>query len=110
MTHRQPLRASRLTHPERPSAPESLWEWEEPYIHRLLWFAKTFGWTVVECTFLHWPALAEANRRIWEAHYRLRAAAAPWDTWQGLMAQYRMQVAVVYEVYAAQYGQQRDDP
>ena len=110
MTPRQPLRAYRLTHPESPAAPEGLWEWEEPYVHRLLWFAKTFGWTVVECTFLNLNAFAEANRRIWEAHYRFRAASAPWDTWQGWMAASRTQVATVHEVYAAQFGQQCDDP
>jgi hypothetical protein len=105
--HVHMLHAYRLRSPDRPHAPEMLWEWEEPYMNRLLWHAKTFGRTVVHCTFLHWHALAEANQRIWETFYRLRPSHAPWDTWQGWMAAYRNLVATVQEVYEAQHAQKR---
>ena len=65
MPHREPLYAYRLLYPDNPHAPEMLWEWEEPYIHCLLWNAKTFGRTVVQCLFVHGNALAAANQRIW---------------------------------------------
>jgi hypothetical protein len=68
MTHRKPIHAYRLVYSDSPHASEILWEWEDPYIYRLLWTAKTFGRTVVHCTFLHWNALAEANQRIWETY------------------------------------------
>jgi len=98
------IHAYRLLYPDSPSAPEMLWEWEEPYITRLLWNANTFGRTVVQCTFLHWNALAAANQRIWETSYRLRPSHEPWDTWQGWMAEYRTLVATVQEMYEAQHG------
>ena len=60
MTPREPLYAYRLGSSDSPHTPEMLWEWEEPYIHCLLWTAKTFGRTVVHCLFLHWNALAAA--------------------------------------------------
>jgi hypothetical protein len=109
MTHHKPIHAYRLVYPDSPHASEMLWEWEEPYIHCLLWTAKTFGRTVVECDFLHWNALAEANRRIWEASYRLRPSSEPRDTWHTWMAEYRTLVATVQEVYEAQYGRKRDE-
>jgi len=101
--------AYRLVYADSPHSPESLWEWEEPYIHRLLWNAKTFGRTIAQCTFLHWNALAEANQRIWETSYLLRPSYESWDTWQGWMAEYRTLVATVQEVYEVQYGQKRED-
>jgi hypothetical protein len=109
MTHRKPIHAYRLVYPDSPHASEMLWEWEDPYIHRLLWTAKTFGRTVVQCTFLHWNALAAANQRIWETHYLLRPSHESWNTWQGWMAAYRTLVATVQEVYEAQYDHRRDD-
>jgi hypothetical protein len=109
MTHREPLYAYRLLYPDNPHAPEMLWEWEEPYIHCLLWNAKTFGRTVVQCLFVHWNALAAANQRIWETSYVPRALYAPWESWQAWMAEYRTLVATVQEVYEAQYGQKHDD-
>jgi len=109
MTHHKPIHAYRLVYPDSPHPSEMLWEWEEPYIHRLLWTAKTFGRAVVECDFLRWNALAEANRRIWEASYRLRPSSEPRDTWHTWMAEYRTLVATVQEVYEAQYGRERDE-
>jgi hypothetical protein len=110
MTHPTAIHAYRLVFPDRSRASETLWEWEDPYIHRLFWHAKTFERTVVQCTFLHWSVLAEANQRIWETYYQLRRSHAPWDTWQGWMAEYRTLVATVQEVYEAQYGKQHDAP
>jgi hypothetical protein len=110
MTHHKSIHAYRLVSPDSSCASETLWEWEDPYIQRLFWNAKTFGHTVVHCTFLHWNALAEANQRIWETYYRLRPTHEPWNTWQGWMAEYRTLVTTVQEVYEAQYGQKRDDP
>jgi hypothetical protein len=75
-----PIPAYRLVYPDSSRVSETLWEWEDPYIQRLFWNAKTFGRTVVHCTFLHWNALAEANQRIWETYYLLRLSHAPWDT------------------------------
>ena len=74
----------------------------------LLWNAKTFGRTVVQCLFVHWNALAAANQRIWETSYVPRALYAPWESWQAWMAEYRTLVATVQEVYEAQYGQKHD--
>ena len=54
-----PIHAYRLVFSDSPPAPEVLWEWDDPSMHRLLWNAKTFGRTVEQCTFLHWNALAE---------------------------------------------------
>src|SRR6266446_6693887 len=73
------IHAYRLLYPDSRPAPEMLWEWEEPYITRLLWNANTFERTVVQCTFLHWHAFAAANQRIWETSYRLRPSHEPWD-------------------------------
>jgi hypothetical protein len=86
-----------------------LWEWEEPYIHHLFWNAKTFGRTVVQCTFLHWNALAAANQRIWETSYLPRSLYEPWENWQAWIREYRTLVATAQEVYEAQYGQQGED-
>jgi hypothetical protein len=108
MTHHTPIQAYRLVFPDSSHVSEALWEWEDPYIQRLFWNAKTFGRTVVHCTFLHWSALTTANRRIWETHYQLRASHAPWDTWQGWRAESRTLIATVQEVYEAQYGKQHD--
>jgi hypothetical protein len=70
---------------------------------------KTFGRTVVQCSFLHWHALEAANQRIWETSYRLRPSYEPWDTWQGWMAEYRTLLATTQEVYEAQYGKRDED-
>jgi len=109
MRHRVPIHAYRLVYPDSPHTPEILWEWEEPYITRLLWNAKIFGRTVVQCLFLHWHALEAANQRIWETSYQLRPSYEPWDTWQGWMAEYRTLLATTQEVYEAQYGKRDED-
>ena len=106
MKHRVPIHAYRLIYPDSSQA-EMLWEWEQPYIDRLRWNAKTFGRTVAHCTFLHWNALAEANQRIWETYYRW-PAYEPWESWQAWIAEYRMLVATAQDVYEAQYGKKRD--
>src|SRR5262245_41075321 len=100
MTPREPLHAYRLVSPDSLHA-DMLWEWEELSMHRLLWTAKTFGRPVMQCTFLHWHALAAANQRIWETSYQLQPAYGCWSTWQSWMAEYRTLVATVQEVYEA---------
>jgi hypothetical protein len=86
-----------------------LWEWEEPYISHLRWNAKIFGRTVAHCLFLQWNALDTANQRIWESAYLPRSLFEPWENWQAWIAEYRTLVAVVQDVYEAQYGVQHDD-
>jgi hypothetical protein len=104
-----PLHAYRLVYPDSPHPSELLWEWEQPFIDRLLWTAKTFGRQVVQRYFVDWHALAEENQRLWAASYWLCPADAPWEGWQKWMAEYRMLIATVQEVYEAQYGQKRED-
>src|SRR2546425_7436411 len=89
MKHRVPIHASRLVYPDSPHAPEMLWEWERPHIDRLLWNAQPFGRTVVQCSFLHWNALAEANQHIWMTSYLPRPLYEPWDTCQAWLTEYR---------------------
>src|SRR5438874_9459487 len=108
MTPHKPLHAYRLSYSDSPHAQEMLWEWERPFIDRLLWNAKTFGRQVVQRYFADWHALAQENQRIWEAYY-LWPAYEPCEGWQRWMAEHRTLVATVQEVYEAQYGEKRDD-
>ena len=101
-----PIHAYRLVSPDSPHTAEFLWEWEQPYIDRLLWHAKTFGRQVGQRYFADWGALAGENRRLWEAYY-LWPAYEPWEGWQRWMAEHRTLVATGQEVYEAQYGHQR---
>ena len=99
-----PLHAYRLVYPDRPHASELLWEWERPYIDRLLWHAKTFRREAVQRYCADWDALAAENRRIWETYYLLRPAYEPWEGWQRWMVEYRTPVATAQEVYELQYS------
>jgi hypothetical protein len=110
MKHRVPLHAYRLRYPDSPHAPEMLWEWERPSIDRLLWNAKTFGRGVVQRYCADWAALTEGNQRLWEAYYLLRPAYEPWEGWQRWMGEYRTLVAIVQDMYEAQYGRKSEDP
>lgn len=107
MRHREPMHAYRLVFPDGDHGPEFLWEWEPPYIDRVLWNAKTFGRKVVQRYFADWDALAAENQRLWEA-YDLWPAYEPWEGWQRWITEHRTLVATVQEVYEAQYGTQRD--
>jgi hypothetical protein len=109
MRQRAPMQAYRLRYEDSPHTPETLWEWEEPYISHLRWNATTFGRTLVHCTFLHWHALDAANQHIWETSYLPRSLFEPWESWQAWIAEYRMLITTVREVYEAQYGVHRDD-
>ena len=109
MKPRTPLHAYRLVYPDSPHTSELLWEWEQPFIDRLLWTAKTFRHQVVQRYFANWDELAQENQRLWNADYRLRPADDPSVMWQTWMAEYRTLVATVQEVYTAQYGQKRQD-
>ena len=108
MTHREPIYAYRLVYNDSPHA-EILWEWEEPSIHRLLWNAKTFGRTVVQCTFLHWNALAEANQRIWETSYLPRPLYESWATWHAWLDAYRALVRDMQDMYEEHHGRRHHD-
>ena len=103
---RVPIHAYRLVYPDSPHATEMLWEWERPFIDRLLWNATTFGRQVAQRYFADWHALAAENQRIWERDYPW-PAYAPWEGWQRWMAEHRTLVATVQEVYEAQYGRRR---
>jgi hypothetical protein len=69
------IHAYRLRYPDSPHAPEMLWEWERPYIDRLLWNATTFGREVVQRYFSDQDTLAEENQRIWHVYSLPRPAA-----------------------------------
>jgi hypothetical protein len=88
MRQRAPMQAYRLRYEDSPHTPETLWEWEEPYISHLRWNAKTFGRTLVHCTFLRWHALDAANQRIWETSYLPRSLFESWENWQAWLAEY----------------------
>jgi hypothetical protein len=45
------LHAYRLLYRDSFDAPDSLWEWHQPWIDHLLWHAQTFGREVVHCYF-----------------------------------------------------------
>ncbi|HSF31435.1 MAG TPA: hypothetical protein VLK82_13315 [Candidatus Tectomicrobia bacterium] len=102
MRHREPIHAYRLVFPDGDHGPELLWEWEQPYIDRLLWNAKTFGRQVTQRYFADWEALAAENQRIWEASYRW-PAYEPWKGWQRWISEHRTLVATTQEVYEMGY-------
>jgi hypothetical protein len=107
MRHQESLRGYRLVFPDGDPGPELLWEWEQPYIDRLLWNAKTFGRKVAQRYFADWEALAAENQRIWEASYCWPAYES-WEGWQRWISEHRTLVATVQEVYEMQYGTQHD--
>lgn len=109
MRHSEPIHAYRLVYADRPHAPAMLWEWEKVSVARLLWNATTFERELEHQYFPSWHALAEANRRIWDAYYARRPPYAPWESWQAWVAEYRTLVATAQDVYEAQYGKMRED-
>ena len=60
------VHAYRLVHPPNPSAPDQLWEWQQPWIDHLLWHARTFGRRVEQRYFVTWDARDFENTRLWE--------------------------------------------
>jgi hypothetical protein len=103
------LHAYRLVYPDSPHAPEMLWEWERPFIARLLWNATVFGRELLHRSFLTWEALAQENQRIWEISYRPRPRFAPWTTWQAWFEEYRALVRDMQEMYEEHKGRIRPD-
>ena len=99
-----------LSNPDSPHAPEQLWEWERPYIIRLLRNATTFNPAAVHCYFADWEALAQENRRIWETSYQPRRLYEPWERWQVWMAEYRQIIRDVQEIAEEHNGRMIDDP
>jgi len=63
------LHAYRLLYRESLDAPDSLWEWHQPWIDHLLWHARTFRQQVVHRYFATWQFLDQANTRLWERTY-----------------------------------------
>jgi hypothetical protein len=57
-----------LIYPNNPHALPSFWEFEQPYIDRLVRHAETFKRRVVQRYFRHWKALARSNARIWRRY------------------------------------------
>jgi hypothetical protein len=99
------VHASRLVFPPDPSAPDQLWESQQPYIGHLWWHAQTFGRRVEQCSFITWEALDRANAHLWETTYVPRALYARWPTWQAWLEEQRVWLRMVQDVYAAQHGQ-----
>jgi hypothetical protein len=104
MKDRLPIHAYRLEYSDRPPAPEMLWEWERPYVGRLLWNATAFGREFTHRYFPGWDALAQENERIWETYYLPRPAYEPWETWQAWMDAYREIVRDMQDIYEAYHG------
>jgi hypothetical protein len=46
-----------LESPRAPDAPDSLWEWHQPWIDHLFWHARTFGRQVVHRYLGTWQGL-----------------------------------------------------
>ena len=55
------LHAYRLLYRDSFDAPDSLWEWHQPWIDHLLWHALSFGRQVVHRYFATWHGLEQAN-------------------------------------------------
>ena len=103
------LHAYRLYYPDSPDAPEMLWEWERPYIERLLWDAKTLSCAVVQCYFADWDALVQENERIWKAYYMQRPPYEPWKSWLAWDEEYSTIVREVQEITAEHQGRRCND-
>jgi hypothetical protein len=94
------LRAYRLIYLQSPEAPPTLWEWEQPYIHHLIVNTRSFHTTqVAQRYFRCWDDLAQANARIWEAHYRPRPIYDVIETWRQWLDAYRQLILEVQDIY-----------
>ena len=83
------LHAYRLLYRDSADAPDSLWEWHQPWIDHLLWHAHTGDRQVVHRYFATWQHLEHANTQIWETCYVPVASFAPWQTWHAWLIEYR---------------------
>jgi hypothetical protein len=99
------VHAYRLVFPPHPSAPDQLWEWQQPAMQCLQWHARIFGRRVEQCYFITWEALDHANARLWETAYVPRALYARWPTWQAWLEEQRALLLTVQDVYEAQHSQ-----
>ena len=94
------LRAYRLIYLESLDAPPPLWEWEQPYIHRLIVNARSFHTTrVAQRYFGCLDELDQENARIWEAHYRPYPLYDHIETWQAWLTAYRQIILDVQAIY-----------
>jgi hypothetical protein len=103
------LQAYRLVYPDSQYAPEMLWEWERPYIARLLWNATVFGRELMHQYFLTWEALAQENQRIWETSYLPHPLYESWETWHAWLDEYRELVRDVQDMYEEHNGRMRNN-
>jgi hypothetical protein len=100
------LHAYRLLYLDSRDAPDSLWEWRQPWIDHLLWHAQTFGRQVVHRYFATWQLLDQANTRLWETSYAPAARYALWPTRHAWLVDYRELLVITREVYEGHHGQQ----
>ena len=96
--------AYRLLYRESLDAPDSLWEWHQPWIDHLLWHARTFGREVVHCYFATWQALDRANTRLWETTDAPWARSARWPTWHAWLVDYREWLVITRDGYEGHPG------
>jgi hypothetical protein len=99
------LHAYRLLYLEGRDAPDSLWEWHQPWIDHLLWNARTFGRQVEHRYFATWQCLGRANTRLRETYYTPAASYAPCPTWHTWLIEYRALLVITQEVYEAHHRQ-----
>lgn len=103
------LHAYRLLSSESEHAcgPDSLWEWNNPWMQHLVWHARTFRRRVVQRYFVTWQALDAANTHLWDTAYAPHACYAPWPTWHAWLLEYRELLVSIREVYEAHHGPRR---
>jgi hypothetical protein len=89
------LHAYRLVYPENPHALPYLWEFEQPYIDRLIRNAQTFNRRVVQRYFRSWAALARENARLWQRYYLPSPLYQPYETWERWLPEYRTLIVEV---------------
>ena len=99
------VHAYRLVYLPTPSAPDPLWEWQQPWIDHLLWHVRTFSRQVELWWFPSGDALDRANTRLWAMTYAPRLQYEPWPTWQAWLAEYRELLVSMRAVYEAHHGQ-----
>ncbi len=83
------IHAYRLVYSFSQNAPPQLWEYEQPYVDRLLLNARTFDRCIAQGDFEDWEALDRDNTHIWDTYYRPKPLYDSWNTWQEWLPAYR---------------------